>query len=175
MNPPALGETTVATQVMEPGNYAVVCFFESPDHVPHIAKGMAKTLKVTESPNANTTEPTADVTMTLSDYTFTLSKPLAAGRQMIKVENAASQPHEVVLVQLAPGKTIEDVGKWAAEMKGPPPGKPIGGIPAFMKGKTAFFEVNLTAGDYGMICFVPDAKDGKPHSAHGMAQTIKVT
>ena len=146
MNPPAPGETTVATQVMEPGNYAVVCFVESPDHVPHIAKGMAKALTVTESPNANTTEPTADVTMTLSDYTFTLSKPLAAGRQMIKVENAASQPHEVVLVQLAPGKTIEDVGKWAADMKGPPPGKPIGGIPAFMKGKNTYFEVNLDAG-----------------------------
>jgi len=175
VNPPAPGETTVASQVMEPGNYAVVCFVDSPDHVPHFAKGMAKALTVTESANANTTEPTADVTMTLSDYAFTLSKPLVAGRQMIKVENGASQPHEVVLVQLAPGKTIEDVGKWAVDMKGPPPGKPIGGIPAFMKGKNAFFEVNLTAGDYGMICFVPDAKDGKPHFAHGMAQTIKVT
>jgi hypothetical protein len=175
VNPPVPGATTTASQVMEPGNYAVVCFIEGPDHVPHIAKGMARPLKVTESANANTTEPTADITMTLSDYTFTLSKPLAAGRQMIKVENGASQPHEVVLVQLAPGKTIEDVGKWVADMKGPPPGKPIGGIPAFMKGKNTFFEVNLTPGDYGVICFVPDAKDGKPHFQHGMAQNIKVT
>ena len=175
VNPPVPGGTTIASQVMEPGNYAVVCFVEGPDHVPHIAKGMAKPLKVTESANANTTEPTADVTLTLSDYTFTLSKPLAAGRQMIKVENGASQPHEVVFVQLAPGKTIEDVGKWVFDMKGPPPGKPIGGIPAFMKGKNAFFEVNLTPGDYGMICFVPDAKDGKPHVQHGMAQNIKVS
>jgi hypothetical protein len=175
VNPPVPGGMTVATQTMEPGNYAVVCFVESPDKVPHLAKGMAKPLTVTPVANANMTEPTADVTMTLSDYTFTLSKPLAAGRQMIKVENGASQPHEVVLVQLDSGKTIQDVGKWAESMKGPPPAKPIGGIPAFMSGKNTYFEVNLTPGDYGLICFVPDAKDGKPHVAHGMAQQFKIS
>jgi hypothetical protein len=175
VNPPAPGASTSAMQVMEPGNYAVVCFVEGADHVPHMAKGMMKPLTVTASPNANMAEPAADVTLTLSDYTFTLSKPLAVGRQMIKVENTASQPHEVVLVQLAPGKTIEDVGKWIADMKGPPPGKPIGGIPGFPKGKNAFFEATLEPGDYGMICFVPDAKDGKPHFTHGMVKQFKVS
>jgi hypothetical protein len=175
VNPPVPGGMAVATQTMEPGNYAVVCFVEGPDKVPHIAKGMMKPLTVTPVANANMTEPTADVTMTLSDYKFAFSKPLVAGRQMIKVENVAAQPHEVVLLQLEPGKTIEDVGKWAADFKGPPPGKPIGGIPAFMPGKNTYFEVSLTPGDYGLICFVPDAKDGKPHVAHGMAQQIKVS
>jgi hypothetical protein len=175
VNPPAPGETTAAIEVLEPGNYAVVCFVEGADHVPHLAKGMARALTVTASPNANMTEPNADVTLTLNDYSFTLSKPLAAGKQMIKVENAASQPHEVVLVQLAPGKTMQDLGNWVMDMKGPPPGKPIGGIPAFMKGKNAFFEANLTPGDYGMICFVGDAKDNKPHFTHGMVQQFKVT
>ena len=175
VNPPVPGGTTVATQTMEPGNYAVVCFIESADKVPHMAKGMTKPLTVTPVANANMTEPTADVTMTLSDYTFTLSKPLAAGSQMIKVENGATQPHEVVLVQLDAGKTIEDVAKWATTMKGPPPGKPVGGIPAFMPGKNTYFEVNLTPGAYGLICFVPDAKDGKPHAAHGMTQQFKIS
>jgi hypothetical protein len=175
VNPPAPGATTTAMQVMEPGNYAVVCFVEGADHVPHLAKGMARPLTVTASPNANMTEPTADVTLTLNDYSFTLSKPLAAGKQLIKVENAAAQSHEVVLVQLAPGKTIEDVGKWVTDMKGPPPGKPIGGIPGFPKGKNAFFEATLEPGDYGMICFVPDAKDGKPHFTHGMMKQFKVS
>ena len=174
VNPPAPGATTTAMQVLEPGNYAVVCFVEGADHVPHMAKGMMRALTVTPSAGANTTEPAADVTLTLSDYTFTLSKPLAAGKQMIKVENGAAQPHEVVLVQLAPGKTIQDVGKWVFDMKGPPPGKPIGGIPAFVKGKNSFFEADLTPGEYGMICFVPDAKDGKPHVQHGMTTQFKV-
>jgi hypothetical protein len=175
VNPPAPGATTTAMEVLEPGNYAVVCFVEDANHVPHMAKGMMKGLTVTPSPNANMTEPTADVTLTLSDYAFTLSKPLVAGRQLIKVENAAAQPHEVVLVQLAPGKTIEDLGKWVMDMKGPPPGKPFGGIPGFLKGKNTFFEVNLEPGEYGMICFVPDAKDGKPHFTHGMTSQFKVS
>jgi len=175
VNPPVPGGTTISTQTMEPGNYVVVCFIEGADKVPHLAKGMTKPLTVTPVANANMTEPTADVTMTLSDYTFTLSKPLAAGRQMIKVVNGATQPHEVVLVQLDSGKTMEDVGKWAETMKGPPPGKPIGGIPAFMPGKNTYFEASLTPGDYGLICFVPDAKDGKPHVAHGMVQQFKIS
>jgi hypothetical protein len=175
VNPPAPGETTIASEVLEPGNYAIVCFVEGPDHKPHLAKGMMKQLTVKEVAGANMTEPASDVTMTLNDYSFTLSKPLAAGRQMIKVENAASQPHEVVLVQLAPGKSIEDLGKWVMDMKGPPPGKPIGGIPGFIKGKNTFFEANLTPGDYGMICFLPDAKDNKPHFTHGMMQQIKIS
>lgn len=33
----------------------------------------------------------------------------------------------------------------------------------------------VTPGDYGLICFVPDAKDGKPHLVHGMVKTIKVS
>jgi hypothetical protein len=175
VNPPAPGATTTAMQVMEPGNYAVVCFVEGPDHIPHIAKGMLKPLTVTATPNANMTEPAGDVTLTLSDYTFTLSKPLVAGKQLIKVENGAAQPHEVVLVQLALGKTMEDVAKWVADMKGPPPGKPIGGIPGFPKGKNAFFEATLEPGDYGMVCFLPDAKDGKPHVQHGMMKQFKVS
>lgn len=175
VNPPAPGGMAVATQTMEPGNYAVVCMVEGPDKVPHIAKGMMKPLTVTPVANANMTEPTADVTMTLSDYTFAFSKPLTAGRQMIKVENVATQPHEVVLIQLEPGKTLEDMGKWVQDFKGPPPGKPLGGIPAFMPGKNTYFEVNLTPGTYGLICFVPDAKDHKPHHQHGMAQQLTIS
>jgi hypothetical protein len=34
--------------------------------------------------------------------------------------------------------------------------------------------VDLASGNYGLICFVPDAKDGKPHLAHGMMQDFKV-
>ena len=174
VNPPAPGGMAIATEVIEAGNYAVVCFVEGPDHVPHMAKGMMKPLTVTPS-TASTAEPNSDVTVSLTDYTFTLSKPLVAGKQTIKVENGAAQPHEVVLVQLAPGKTMDDLKKWVFDMKGPPPGRPMGGIPAFMKGKNAYFDVDLTPGDYGMICFVPDVKDGKMHVEHGMVTQFKIS
>jgi hypothetical protein len=35
--------------------------------------------------------------------------------------------------------------------------------------------VDFTPGDYGMVCFAPDLKDGKPHFVHGMVQQITVS
>ena len=60
-------------------------------------------------------------------------------------------------------------------MKGPPPAEPVGGVGALENGMRASFTADLTAGDYGLICFIPDAKDGKMHLAHGMMKTIKVS
>jgi len=37
-----------------------------------------------------------------------------------------------------------------------------------------FITATFTPGTYVLLCFIPDAKDGKPHSSHGMAKEIKV-
>jgi hypothetical protein len=58
--------------------------------------------------------------------------------------------------------------------EGPPPASAIGGTSAQMAGFTAYFTVDLTAGDYALVCFLPDAKDGKMHLEHGMIQTFKL-
>jgi len=50
----------------------------------------------------------------------------------------------------------------------------LGGVSAIAKGRSSTFPVNLTPATYGMICFLPDAKDGKPHSAHGMTMQFEV-
>jgi hypothetical protein len=50
----------------------------------------------------------------------------------------------------------------------------MGGVVFLDKGARGSFDVELKAGDYGFICFVPDTKDGKPHLAHGMMKTIEV-
>jgi uncharacterized cupredoxin-like copper-binding protein len=42
-------------------------------------------------------------------------------------------------------------------------------------GASADFSVTLDPGDYALVCFVPDAGDGKAHIAHGMAQAVKIT
>jgi uncharacterized cupredoxin-like copper-binding protein len=51
----------------------------------------------------------------------------------------------------------------------------MGGVTAIASNDHGTFSVDLPAGDYGLICFVPDAKDGKPHLAHGMTKEIKVS
>ena len=175
--PPPTGETATATLAIEPGNYAMVCFVDTPDHVPHIMKGMARALTVTApAPNAATApELNADVTMTLADYSFTASTPLTAGKHIIRVDNSATQPHEIAIFQLAPGKTLGDIAAWGKDFKGELPGKFVGGMAAIDPKRHGFVEVDLPAGDYALLCFVPDAKDGKPHLMHGMAQQIKVS
>jgi len=175
-NAAAPGGQANATSVLEPGQYAYLCVIPGPDGVPHLAKGMVRTFEVTAAPSgALTSLPETDVTIKLKDYDFESSRPLAAGKQRIMIENAGPQTHELVMLKLLPGKKIEDFATWAESMKGPPPAMPVGGVGALENGMRASFTADLAAGDYGLICFIPDAKDGKMHLVHGMMKNIKVS
>jgi len=176
-NPPRPGGVTEETQLLEPGNYAIICVVPSPDGTPHIAKGMMRQLTVTPSAaqgaaTAAALEP--DVTVKLVDYAFETSKPFASGKQLIRIENDAAQDHELVLVRLAPGKSAQEVAAWLEKQVGPPPAEPLGGVASIHPGGYGFITADLTPGDYALLCFVPDAKDGKPHVAHGMLQQFTV-
>jgi hypothetical protein len=170
------GKETDATSVLAPGRYAYLCFIFGPDGVIHAAKGMVHPFEVTEAPSGGIAQlPKPDVTIKMLDYDYQPSRLLTPGRRTITVENDGPQPHELALLKLAPGKRVEDFAAWAeGGMKGPPPAEPIGGVAFLDKGARGSFTAELTPGDYGLMCFVPDAKDGKPHLAHGMMKTIKV-
>ena len=170
------GAAATATAVdLIPGTYALICVVPSADGVPHIAKGMSRQLTVVPPTAAAAAAPiTPTATITLADYSFTTSTPLTAGKNVIRVVNSATQPHEVVIVRVFPGKTVGDVAAFGEKPVGAPPGEVVGGA-SFIAGPIEnFIEVDLTPGDYGFICFVPDAKDGKPHVAHGMMQQFKI-
>lgn len=168
------GAESNATVVLEPGNYALLCVIPASDGQPHMMKGMVRPLTVVRSDGESTELPASDVQITLADYGFQFSKALTAGRHVILFRNVASQPHEAVLVQLAPGKSVGELAAWLEKREGPPPGRPIGGISGIDKGVENTIEVDLQPGEYGLICFVPDAKDGKPHIAHGMVTQFTV-
>lgn len=172
-NAPAPGGEANATVALAPGSYVVACLIPGSDQVPHVMKGMMRPLTVLPA-TAPAATPRGDVTMTLHDYSFTLSGTLAAGRRTIEVRNGGPQPHEIELIQLAPGKTAADMLAWLRQSEGPPPGLPLGGVSPLARGSTAWFEADLVPGRYALICFVPDAKDGKAHFEHGMVQEIEV-
>ena len=166
-NTPVPGGESAATLDLEAGNYLVICVIPAADGEPHVLKGMSRQLVVV--PNQQpATMPVADVVLTLNDYTFSFDKPVRAGRQTIRVENAAQQSHEAVLVHLAPGKSVHDMLAWFQKPVGPPPGQPIGGTTGFARGEVNVITHDFMAGTYALICFVPDAGDGQPHVAHGM-------
>lgn len=171
-NAPEPGTESNVTLNLAPGNYALICFVDI-GGPPHFAKGMVRPLRVVPSKRVDPA-PAASVTMSLYDYNFKLSAPIRAGTRTIRVHNAGKQHHEVELVQLAPGKTVKEVLDWIGKPDGPPPGKAIGGVAGMEPGMTEYFTANFTPGKYGLICFLPDVKDGKPHLAHGMVQEITV-
>ena len=172
----APGQETTTTSSLEPGHYVAICLIPGPDEIPHVMKGMIQPFEVTPSEGAQAQATPAGDTVTMADYSFKLSRPLAPGHHTILVENAGTQPHELVLLRLAPGKTVKDFGTWATtgKQKGPPPAMPLGGVAVLEKAGSGQFSVELTPGEYGLICFVPDSKDGKPHLAHGMESQFKV-
>ena len=169
------GDSVRATMDLEPGNYAMLCFIPSSDMKPHFMKGMIRPLTVVPATGPAAAEPDADLTMNLVDYDFEFTPAITAGQHTVRINNNAAQPHEVLIVRLQPGKTGQDFMNWTNTMQGPPPGEPINGIAAMNPGQHAFVTNNFTPGTYALICFVSDAKDGKPHFMHGMMRDVTVS
>jgi uncharacterized cupredoxin-like copper-binding protein len=169
------GGTSIATTVrLTPGRYAALCVIPGPDGVPHVMKGMIRDLTVTSGVSAASLGPRPDVAVSLDEYGFRASTPLAAGVHHVLVRNVGRQSHELVLARLLPGKTPADLAAWAEHMAGPPPAHFLGGVSPIAPGQENEIALSLTPGHYVMLCFVPDAKDGKPHVAHGMVHDFVV-
>ena len=182
-NTPAPGGEANATLTLEPGRYAMLCFIPARDGQMHLMKGMMKEVTVVRAAGArarpaSTTAagaPRPDVVMTMRDYAFDLSAPITAGTRTVRVRNAGPQPHEVLIARLAPGATAAQLLAFIEKpTDGPPPGTPVGGTTGMANGRDNDVTIDFTPGEYALICFVPDAKDGKPHFAHGMVRQITV-
>jgi uncharacterized cupredoxin-like copper-binding protein len=157
------------------GDYVIICFVPSPsDHVPHLAKGMVKTLTVQESTVA-VEEPTAELTVTMKDFLFDFPETLPAGPRIIKVVNHGPEAHELNLLRLAEGKKLEDVNQYLAAPNGPPPFIPVGGMNGLSVGNAGYIELNFESGTYVAICNIPSPKaEGHPHFTLGMIKQFTV-
>lgn len=169
------GESFETVSVLDPGQYAVICFVPSPDRQPHLAKGMVIGFEVTHN-DAHAEPPAADVEVVLNDYGFAFSEPLTAGRHVLRVRNDGPQIHEMQLVRLEPGASAAQfLARVAHGGEGALPGRFMGGMGALGRGLTGYWTVDLEPGTYVLLCFVPDYRDGAPHIAHGMMRELTVT
>ncbi|HXY20657.1 MAG TPA: hypothetical protein VEH83_11735 [Gemmatimonadales bacterium] len=173
---PSGADTAIAYLTLAAGNYALICLVPDTAGIPHFAHGMVRALTVTRSDETPASAPAADVTIHLKDYGFDVTGPLTPGAHTIRVVNDGPQMHEMLLAQLAPKKKAADLVNWVetGKMRGTPPAKPFGGSTVIAPGASEVIVVNLPAGNYGLFCFVPDAKDGKDHVVHGMAMDLAV-
>ncbi len=160
-----------------PGTYLELCFVPDEKGVPHLALGMVNTLQVKASAQATSAAPKADLKVKLMDFAFELPEDaiIQAGPQVWEVENAGPEGHEMAIMRLAPGKTLADLDAYMKNPEGPMPMIPVGGAQAVTQGRTSYLNVNLEAGDYVLLCFLPSpANAGARHAALGMVRPFTV-
>lgn len=182
------GGSSAVTQNLEPGSYVWICPIEDTAGNPHFAKGESKAfvVRAATSPAGQAPPPVASAVIRLVDFTFAVDSQLKAGRHMIRVENAGLEPHDLVMLKLAPGETLEQVRSFLnperARRPGeanqpPPPLKSLellaGGIAVIAPGMHVFFQTDLTPGEYVLACMAT-APDGRAHIEHGMIQQVRV-
>lgn len=169
------GSLAAAMMNLGQGDYLLICLIPDKNGVPHLALGMQKPLSVAGAMPASVPMPKADLTIKQDDFRYTMSASPVAGAHTVQVMNHGRQPHEVVVVKLAPGATAKDfTAAFEPGASGPPPGIPVGGVVGVEGGHDAFFATEFEAGHYALICFLPDAETGQPHFAKGMTMEFTV-
>jgi uncharacterized cupredoxin-like copper-binding protein len=160
-----------------PGQYVLLCFMESHDGMPHLAKGMIKPLEVvatSEEAEVSSPQPKADATIKLMDFSFVLPAEIKAGEQVWEVVNEGPQIHEIMIVKLAEDKGVADVQSFLQSPHGAPPFTNLGGFQALTPGETGWLNLNLEPGEYAALCHVPDPASGHAHTQLGMVMPFTV-
>lgn len=157
------GATSTATQVLSPGKY--IAF--------DLESNASAELEVTgEEEDAEL--PSAPGRITARDYSFTAAG-LKPGRNRVVFANAGKEPHLVVGAPMKRGATLAEVREAFQEDKEPPV-EEDGEIATAITdgGVRQVVDLDLRAGRYALICFVPDRKGGPPHVAKGMISEATV-
>jgi hypothetical protein len=166
----------VILNLQQPGQYVSLCFDSDADNVPHFIKGMITQFTVTGSPSNQMQSPKDNGEIVLRDFSFQLPNSIPSGPVTLKVTNQGPQIHEADIVRLAQGKTLQDLQNFLNQPNptGAPPFESAGGLGAIQAGTSAWLKLNLKPGNYAVVCFVPDAKTGKPHFMLGMLNSFTV-
>jgi uncharacterized cupredoxin-like copper-binding protein len=111
------------------------------------------------------------------EYGYTLPDSIPAGTVTLVMHNTGKEAHHAQFVKFNTGVTFQQFT--AALQQGEGPALALvsltGGTGALDPGNnTESVTVNLTAGDYAVLCFLTGA-DGIPHFAKGMIKPITVT
>ncbi len=167
------GEEARATIQLVPGQYTLLCLVPDNDGVFHVIRGMHKAVTVAAPAGRTAKEPKAAATITAKDYVFALSGEIRAGDRLIRVDNLGTQPHEALLVELPPDKTIHDFAMSPPEAQDGTSGKPVGGLASIGPGMHGYFAHAFKAGRYGVICLFPDEM-GRLHYTRGMLMEFTV-
>ncbi len=115
------------------------------------------------------------VTFKGTDFGYQGPAEIAAGMTELVIQNEGQELHQIQLVKLAEGKTVDDLKAYMGESNGASPewATLLGGPNAAMPGQSANAFVDLEPGPYAITCDIP-SPDGKLHSQKGMMGSFTV-
>ena len=93
-----------------------------------------------------------DLTVRIKDSNVTVLGTVRTGQRIVQVDNAGARPHELLIVRLRPGKTIDDVRRWDRDRAESPPFFYVGGLTPMSSGVTAQTKLLLQRGVHVVLC-----------------------
>ena len=172
-NAVAPGDTGVVSLFLPAGQYVAGCFVKSADGKTHFMKGMMGSFEVVGAQGGASPLSYED-TVTLSTYRIAMSGvTLRPGIRTLLVRNAAKERHDVVILKVLSGHSVDDALRWFANVAvGTPAAIPVGGTTALHTGEHAFVNAKLTPGAYVLVCWL--TTNNKFHFDLGMTQVFTV-
>jgi hypothetical protein len=165
------GATTDMYVSFKPGEYVLL---DTGENAP-----APSLFTVADAEGEGAAAPEADVQVSLLDFAFSLPLEMSAGESLWQINNNGSQWHEMVVFKIDPETTLHEMHELAAQMSSDEEPSvevvPAGFLFPISQGERAWVNMNLEAGTYLAICFLPDFASGHAHFQDGMMQVITVS
>ncbi len=114
-----------------------------------------------------------EATFIATEYAYQGPESVPAGWTRLTLDNQGELAHDLILVKLGEGKTMEDVMA-ALEAEGPPEWAQFFGGVSAQPGQDKSYLVDLPLGNYILLSF-GSAEDAPPDAAQGMIANLTVT
>jgi len=174
---------TTALVDLRPGLVMAMCYVPDANGVAHALMGMTSALTVA-APSATTTradtEPVGDEvlgTIELSSDGYQIPADLRAG--WYRVANTDTVLHEMSLLRVSRPISAEQAAVLVDDLaanRTPQVGlDAVGGMGAVSAGFDGYVHLDLPAGDYVAVDFMPDPGDPRPHMLDGYYRTFRVS
>lgn len=170
------GKTQLTAQTLTAGDYLVLSYAQDENAVPDVMKGMLTPLTVVDDATPAVTVPPSLIKGVINghDMTFDLPATLRGPGVFQFTVTDERIPHEVGVVRLNDGVTVDDLLAWSMTETGPKPFTAAGGFGALPAGGSGWFYLDLPAGRYAAICFVHSPR-APYHSHAAMGQIVPFT
>lgn len=161
------GQSAQVALDLSPGQYVVVDNWVEP---PRFVSFTAVDQGV-----AGDTPPQAAVAVEMREHEFIMPETIKAGRQWWQFSNTGAAVHQVGVIRLVDGKTLDDITAWLESEEGPLPWEDVAFWNVMSPGQLSWGELDLPAGNFLVLDFLPDFNnDGAPNFSLGMVAELTV-